>query len=249
MTREIANQHWSDAFEELVADLGGEFRRCGPVDAFLGSLPLPFANGCLVLQPTDPADLKAAMDWVVTGQVPYQVRVDEAVLSPELLAVLNDFALVEDESPMPAMVLQPIPESPPVAAGVSVSRVTRESYGHFVDVMVATGISAKFATRIFPVELLDVDHAAYFLGTLDGDRVGISTAVLTGRSGGIYSVATLEAARRRGVGSAVTWAAVDAIRDWGCSAAVLQSSEMGYPVYRAMGFREVTRYRRFSPPS
>ena len=45
----------------------------------------------------------------------------------------------------------------------------------------------------------------------------------------------------------MTWAAVDAIRDWGCTAAVLQSSEMGYPVYRSMGFEEVTRYVRFMP--
>jgi len=136
-----------------------------------------------------------------------------------------------------------------MAPGVTVARVTRANYGQFVEVMVASGISAEYATRIFPTELLDVDHARYFLASLDGERVGISTAVLTRPSGGIYSVATLEPARRRGVGSAVTWAAVDAIRDWGCSAAVLQSSEMGYPVYRAMGFREVTRYRRFGPPS
>jgi GNAT superfamily N-acetyltransferase len=75
----------------------------------------------------------------------------------------------------------------------------------------------------------------------------MSIAVRTGESGGIYSVATLESARRRGVGTAVTWAAVDAIREWGCTAAVLQSSEMGYPVYRAMGFAEVTRYTRYLP--
>ncbi len=49
------------------------------------------------------------------------------------------------------------------------------------------------------------------------------------------------------VGTAVTWAAVNAIRDWGCGAAVLQSSVMGYPVYRAMGFEEVVRYVRFTP--
>jgi len=245
----IANLHWSDAFRELVSDLGGEFREFGAVDAFLGNLPLPFANGCLVLEPTDPHDLDAAIEWILAGHVPFQVRFDEAVLSPPLMAVLDRHGLVEDEPPMPAMVLTPIPESPAVADGVSVARVTRATYGQFVEVMVLSGISAEYATRIFPVELLEVDHAAYFLASLDGERVGISTAVLTRPSGGIYSVATLEPARRRGVGSAVTWAAVDAIRDWGCSAAVLQSSEMGYPVYRAMGFEQVTRYRRFGPPS
>jgi GNAT superfamily N-acetyltransferase len=249
MTREIANQHWADAFEDLVADLGGDFRRFGAVDAFLGNLPLPFANGCLVLQPVDGGDLAAALNWVRSGGVPFQARLDENVLTPDLKQVLDDHGLVEDEPPMPAMVLAPIPKSPPPAEGVEVSRVTPATYADFVAIMVDTGIPEAYASQIFPAHLLELNNASYFLAALDGERAGISAAVRTTPSGGIYSVATVEKARRRGVGSAVTWAAVDAIRGWGCSSAVLQSSEMGYSVYRAMGFREVTRYRRFSPPS
>ena len=53
---------------------------------------------------------------------------------------------------------------------------------------------------------------------------------------------TLRDARRRGVGTAATWAAVSAGRAWGCETIVLQSSAMGYAVYEAMGFRTVVRY-------
>jgi GNAT superfamily N-acetyltransferase len=249
VTRDIANQHWSAAFEDLVADLGGEFRHFGAVAAFVGNLPLPFANGCLVLRPAEPDDLAAALDWVVSARVPFQARIDENVLTRRLMTVLDRRELVEDEPSMPAMVLTPIPDSPPPADGVAVATVTPATYDEFVAIMVSTGIPAQYATQIFPAGLLELSNASYFLASLDGERVGISAAVRTADTGGVYSVATVETARRRGVGSAVTWAAVDAIRDWGCSAAVLQSSEMGYSVYQAMGFREVTRYRRFSPPS
>jgi GNAT superfamily N-acetyltransferase len=248
MTREIANRHWSDAFEDLVADLGGEFRRYGAVDAFLGNLPLPFANGCLVLTEADPADLDHAISWVKAGQVPFQVRVDESVLRP-LSEEIGRHALVRDPEVMPALVLRPIPQIPAPGAGLAVERVARGTYGAFVGLMVASGISAEYATQIFPERLIEANEAIYFLARLEGRAVGISVAVRTGESGGIYSVATLPNARRCGVGTAATWAAVKAIREWGCDSAVLQSSVMGYPVYRAMGFEEVVRYVRFMPAS
>ena len=246
MTREIANQHWSDAFRALVADLGGEFRRYGSVDAFLGNLPLPFANGCLVLNETDPADLDEAITWVEAGKVPFQVRLDENVLPP-LAEAIEGRGLVRDLEVMPAMVLRPIPEIPAPAPGVTVECINRDTYGTFLALLVASGIAADWATQIFPERLIDSSDTAYFLARLDDRAVGISVAVLTGASGGIYSVAALEDARRRGVGTAVTWAAIEQIRDWGCDAAVLQSSAMGFPVYRAMGFEEATRYVRFTP--
>ena len=230
----------------LVADLGGEFRRYGAVDAFLGNLALPFANGCLVLTESNPADLDKAIAWIETGNVPFQVRVDENVLQP-LAEVIERHALVRDPEVMPALVLRPIPEIPASAPGVAIERIDMNTYGAFVALLVASGIGAAWATQIFPSRLLDTPDIAYFLARLDGRAAGISVAVQTGESGGIYSVATLEDARRRGVGTAVTWAAVKQIRDWGCDAAVLQSSVMGYPVYRAMGFEEVVRYVRFMP--
>jgi ribosomal protein S18 acetylase RimI-like enzyme len=246
LTREIANRHWSHAFHVLVDDLGGEFRRFGAVDAFIGNLPLPFANGCLVLNETDPRDLDEAISWIEAAYVPFQVRVDENVLSP-VSQMIASHALAREPEAMPAMVLKPIPQIPAPAPGVTVERGTVDTYDYFVALLVASGIAAEWAAQIFPERLIDEAGMAYFLARLDGRFVGISVAVQTGESGGIYSVATLSDARRHGVGTAVTWAAVNAIREWGCDAAVLQSSVMGYPVYRSMGFEEVVRYVRFNP--
>jgi predicted acetyltransferase len=65
---------------------------------------------------------------------------------------------------------------------------------------------------------------------------------------GVYAVGTSTVARRRGIATAMTWAAVQAGREWGCAAATLQASEMGEPVYRAMGFETVARYVTFEEP-
>jgi GNAT superfamily N-acetyltransferase len=244
--REIANRHWVDAFRDLIDDLDGEFRCFGTIASFVSSLPMAFANGCLVVEPCSPADAHEAISWVEAARVPFQVRVDEPLV-PDLQTVLDAHRLEREPVPMPAMVLAPIPSIPAVPRGVSVARVDPAGYRTFLRLLESTGIPEDLAARVFPERLINSSHAAYFVASLDGAPAGISVAVRTGKSGGIYSVATLESARRRGVGTAVTWAAVDAIRGWGCTSAVLQSSEMGYAVYRAMGFEEVTRYVRFVP--
>ena len=85
-----------------------------------------------------------------------------------------------------------------------------------------------------------------FTGRLDGRPVATSIAIRSGDVSGVYGVGTHESARRRGVGTAVTWAAVEAGRAWGCDTIVLQASDMGLPVYERMGFRTVVSYETFA---
>ncbi len=59
---------------------------------------------------------------------------------------------------------------------------------------------------------------------------------------GIFNVATVPAARGRGVGRAVTLAALRDGAGAGCRMAVLQASEMGHPVYERLGFRDFAAY-------
>jgi GNAT superfamily N-acetyltransferase len=65
---------------------------------------------------------------------------------------------------------------------------------------------------------------------------------------GIYNVATLEHARRRGLGTALTaLAARDALAR-GCHTASLQSTPMAEAVYAALGFRDLGQILEFVPP-
>jgi GNAT superfamily N-acetyltransferase len=78
-----------------------------------------------------------------------------------------------------------------------------------------------------------------FGGDVAGELVTCS-ALFTGTGvAGIYAVATDEAHRGRGYGGVLTAAAMDAGRSQGFDTSVLMASDLGEPVYRRLGFREV----------
>ena len=65
---------------------------------------------------------------------------------------------------------------------------------------------------------------------------------------GIFNIATLPHARRRGLGTAVTAALLRDARERGCETASLQSTEAAAGIYRSVGFRTLGRYVEYVPP-
>ncbi|PRX50092.1 acetyltransferase (GNAT) family protein [Prauserella shujinwangii] len=90
------------------------------------------------------------------------------------------------------------------------------------------------------------DEIIRFVGRLDGRVVGTAATSISNRVAGVYVVTTGSGHRRRGIGTALTAAALRAGRERGLSVATLQASRDGEPVYLRMGFQPVTRYRLFS---
>jgi ribosomal protein S18 acetylase RimI-like enzyme len=108
-----------------------------------------------------------------------------------------------------------------------------------------TEIFVRAAQRIGVGEDAPEEH---FLGFLDGEPVATASLVTTGGAAGIYNVTTVEAARGRGIGAAMTVAAARHGASRGYTMATLQASTMGRPVYERLGFEFVCDLRPFRMP-
>ncbi|MFC4424938.1 GNAT family N-acetyltransferase [Deinococcus navajonensis] len=87
------------------------------------------------------------------------------------------------------------------------------------------------------VALNSDSRARFYLGILDGEPAGTALAVLGQQEVGVWCVGTAPAARRRGVGAAMTTAPLLDARDGGYIRARLGATPMGYPVYERLGWQ------------
>lgn len=245
----IADENFIASFRKLAQHVSrGEAHETDSIFSFSTGLPLSGFNGCVVTQETTAADLATSVAWVAAQDVPFRVWIAQKLVA-DLAEVPASYGLEPAAALYPGMVLHPIPDAPPLGAGVTVVSIREEGLDEFIGVLEAGGLRADLAHRLISSSFAADSDVQLFVGRLNEEPVGTSIAIRTAGASGVYNVGTLPKARRRGVGSAVTWAAVDAGRFWGCDTIVLQSSEMGLAMYAEMGFRTVAPYVTFTPAS
>ncbi|QSQ20001.1 GNAT family N-acetyltransferase [Pyxidicoccus parkwayensis] len=87
--------------------------------------------------------------------------------------------------------------------------------------------------------------ARFYVGYLDGAPVASSECHLAHGVAGLYSVATVKEARRRGIGTALTLAPLLEAREAGYRTATLQASADGQGVYARLGFQPRGSFREY----
>jgi GNAT superfamily N-acetyltransferase len=100
-----------------------------------------------------------------------------------------------------------------------------------------------------PDFLSGADPSAYdiVIARVDGENAATGMAFDHDGDCGIFNVGTLEPARRRGLGTAITALLLHEARDRGCETASLQSTAIGERVYAAVGFRDLGRILEYTP--
>jgi ribosomal protein S18 acetylase RimI-like enzyme len=104
------------------------------------------------------------------------------------------------------------------------------------------GVAPEFARQ--------ADRSVFhvLIAALDGAAVAAGMAFDHGDDCGIYNVATLEHARRRGLGTALTTLLAHDAKARGCRTASLQSTSMAERIYMAVGFRDLGQILEYAPP-
>jgi ribosomal protein S18 acetylase RimI-like enzyme len=103
----------------------------------------------------------------------------------------------------------------------------------------------EISERFYAAGVVGVDACRGFVAW-EGDAVGTGVAYEVSGTVGIYGVSVIPAARRRGIGAAITVACARAFPD--ADLAWLQASEMGVGAYEGLGFRRTADWEVWVRP-
>jgi ribosomal protein S18 acetylase RimI-like enzyme len=245
--RIIADANFVAAFS-LLAEHGQTARSgtrvFGGAVAIVTDVQAPFFNPVTVVDTeVTVTDVEEAVRWSRARGANPSIQVAED-LEDVVAGIASDLGFVAEAWRMPRMVLRPIP--PDIPEGPADLEVLREAGDHLDGWFGAAGDSMR---GVITPGFARHHSVRFVTGYANGRPVCHAVAIGTEGVVGIYAVGTIEDSRGRGYGRAITWAAIRAGRDaWSAETAILQSSEMGISVYRAMGFIEIGRYAIYRPP-
>lgn len=144
--------------------------------------------------------------------------------------------------------LRKLPESHPLPDGLTIKRVSTVSeLNQFANVVASVFNPPDACVQMFYEQTGDVTFKNpspihLYLGYLNGEPVSTSVLFLGVNVAGIYSVATVEQVRNRGIGTALTLATLHDAREQGYQIATLQASEEGQNLYARIGFKACCKF-------
>jgi ribosomal protein S18 acetylase RimI-like enzyme len=214
-------------------------RSAADVQACSSSIPLHLFNGICEARFQDwAARAREVIGEYVDRGVPWFWWVTPSTTAPELEAALA--ACGASQSVVPGMHLELAGWSPRVTTEIETAVVSPAEPISVDTLMTGFGVPEAFREPVLAHgAVLARTNSMSVLGLVDGEPVGGGLAVLADRTVGLYMIATLEGARGRGVGLAVTQRLLAEARDRGATDAVLHTTALGRGVYERVGFEVV----------
>jgi GNAT superfamily N-acetyltransferase len=253
----LEHENWIAYLTGVVrcADAASVHRHSGAL-SILSEIPFDWFNQVLIerLDATS-AGLLAGVEEGLGHAGGFIVRLRDSV-DDRFIPTLNRKGLIaaSEASTIPGMVAFPIiPDA--LADALAPDRLRGFEIHRVIDAagiddhrrVVTEGFGSPPATAFGTTcaELLDRPECVVYVGYADGVPVVSGLGWRTGRTIGVYAIATTPTARRRGYGAAMTARVVTDGLAAGCDVAVLQASELGRPIYQRLGFRVDVRYAAY----
>lgn len=197
---------------------------------------------------TAPPQIQTTLSFYASAHQPFSWWVGPADQPTDLGSYLIAAGLLRAETELAmAADLTALPGAPLVPPGLEIRRVrTEQELAHFAQI-----IGDPYALRFYELTapaLLTPDAPQWFyLGYWDNQPVATAELTLGGGVVGLYSIITLEAYRRRGIGSALTLQPLLDAREHGFQTGVLQAADAGVGVYTRLGFKPFGNITEYKP--
>jgi GNAT superfamily N-acetyltransferase len=214
---------------------------------FSTALPVPIFNQIVPDDGAHQDDVASAVELLRTRGAPFclVLRRDQ---DAAFRSLARELGLRLHEDLMPGMALEPIPAGLMTSSAGLDIRVVDDAaslHDHAVVAGRGFGVAEAIAVAFIGEELWRRDGATVYVGYAEGAPVAAGFTVRTGDTLGLYTIATVPEARGRGFGAAMTRRVIADGAAAGCTAAALQASAMGRPIYERIGFRLVQEYDVF----
>jgi N-acetylglutamate synthase len=213
------------------------------------SVPVPQFNGVWPLDDASAPALEGALGEVADLGLPYSVQV-RAGRTPAVEREAERLGLVV-ETEMPGMLVEADGLHDEDAADVELMCAqTADSLAQALALAAESfGAPPELFAPLYAPEIAQVEGLAIYVGRVEDVAVTTGVGFTLSDAVGVFTIATPAAHRGRGYGAAVT---ARAARDGfaaGGRFAYLQSSALGYSVYRRLGFRDAERYLLYTGPA
>lgn len=246
-----------EGYAHLGRALGGEFHERDGLLFFFSGRPVFFGNGvirCQLAEEEAGGQIAALCAEARRRQVPLTWLLSPSSRPADLeQRLLAQGCRLDEEVPGMAIELgRPLPSTAPAVPEDLVVEEVGDARAMEIWLQVLCDgfgfpepIRAVFFDLYQRYGFLPGQQVCYLLGFWRGEPVGTALLTFGGGLAGLYGVATLPQARRQGIGTGMTLAAMRTAERLGYRRATLQATPMGLNVYRRLGWQEYCLFKTY----